>query len=115
MGSAEGHLRRCPALTWGSNSPAAWRRRRTGDNAACRVRGPFRQGPHGVTGALVVHSDPVGEGLTDGVVGLPIVATDLPRLPADLLGTVDSTTASVSAPSGENLLPGHHRWAEEDL
>lgn len=92
-----GHLRRPPALTWGSNSPAARRRQQTGDNTACRVWGPISQGPHGMTGALVIHGDTVGEGITDGVVGLPIVATDLPRLPADLLGTVESTKALVLA------------------
>lgn len=92
-----GHLGHPPALTWGGNGPAARRWRQTGDDAACRVRGPLSQGPHGVTGALVIHGDTVEDGIADGVVGLSIVATDLPRLPADLLGMGDSTKASVLA------------------
>lgn len=92
-----GHLCHPPALTWGGNGPAARRWRQTGDNAACGVGGPLSQGPHGMTGALVIHGDTIGDGIADGIVGLPIVAADLPRLLADLLGTGDSTKASVLA------------------
>lgn len=83
------------ALTWGSNRPAARRGQWwTGDNAACRVRGPIQEGSHSVTGTLVIHSYMVGEGVAHGVVGLPIVATDLLRFPADLLRTEHSRVSA---------------------
>lgn len=96
MGIGTQHIQRPAALTWGRNRPAARRgQRRTGDNAACRVRGPIREGPHSVAGPLVIHSHTAGEGVAHAAVGLPVVATDLLRFPAHLLRT-EQTTAEVS-------------------
>lgn len=74
------------ALTWGSHRPAARRGQRwTGDDAAGRLGGPVPEGPHSVTGALVVHSHAVVGGLTHAAVGLAVMAADLLRFPADVL------------------------------
>lgn len=76
------------ALTWWGDRSAAWSGQRwTGDHAACRLWGHIGHGTHGVAGALVVHGHTVREGVTHGVVGLTVMATNLLRLPADILRT----------------------------
>lgn len=81
-------LRPAAALTWGSHRPAAGGGQRwTGDDAAGGLGGPVPQGPHGVTGALVVHGHAVVGRLTHAAVGLAVMAADLLRFPADVLRT----------------------------
>lgn len=76
------------ALTRWSDRVAAWSRQSwTGNHAACRVRGHVRHGPHGVAGALIVHSYTIGEGLAHCVVGLTIMAANLLWLPTGILKT----------------------------
>lgn len=75
------------ALTgWGDGLAARGGERRAGHQAAGGVRGRVSEGPHGVTGAHVVHGHAVGEGVAHRVVGLAVVAADLLRFPAGVLG-----------------------------
>lgn len=75
------------ALTrWGDGLAARGGERRAGHQAAGRVRGRVSEGPHGVTGAHVVHGHAVGEGVAHRAVGLTVVAADLLRFPAGVLG-----------------------------
>lgn len=85
---SNGDLSVISALTRWGDRPAAWRGQWWARNhAARRVGGHVRQGPHSVTGALVVHSHAVREGVTHRVVGLTIVAANLPRFPTGILRT----------------------------
>lgn len=85
---SNGDLSVISALTRWGDRPAAWRGQWWARNhAARRVGGHVRQGPHSVTGALVVHSHAVREGVTHRVVGLTIMAANLPRFPTGILRT----------------------------
>lgn len=124
---SNGDLSVISALTRWGDRPAAWRGQWWARNhAARRVGGHVRQGPHSVTGALVVHSHAVREGVTHRVVGLTIVAANLPRFPTGILRTEHKQIYKVHIythtqcnsnrePDEDNVLLEAHRWFSRRL